>query len=224
MADYWMKLYVEILDDPKMATMPDRAWRRTIELFLVAKKLNKDGHLPDTRQIAWLLRISADELEHDLRQITSTGIIVQEVGGWFIPKFSKRQAAVGGNERVAQFRERKQKQQYYGDVTEMKRNVTQSRAETEAEAEAEAEGAPAVEMQRLVERLTGYPATPKDLPAIDEFVKVGANEADIKEALAFLDGKKKVRGAADLMGSVMTAHGKRVQKNNGAKHIFAETY
>lgn len=31
MANYWIKLYHEILDDPLMATMPDRLWRRTIE-------------------------------------------------------------------------------------------------------------------------------------------------------------------------------------------------
>ena len=117
MADYWLKLYIEILDDPKMATMPDRVWRRTIELFLVAKKLNKDGHLPETRQITWLLRMSDEELDHDMIQIASTGIIVQELGGWFIPNFVKRQAAVGGAERVAQFRKREQKQEYYDNVT-----------------------------------------------------------------------------------------------------------
>lgn len=132
MADYWMKLYIEILDDPKMATMPDRAWRRTIELFLVAKKLNKDGHLPEPRQIAWLLRMNAEELEHDLIQIASTGIIVQEVGGWFIPKFMERQAAVEPSERMSQMRKRNQKQQYYNDVTQPLRKVTQIK-ETETE-------------------------------------------------------------------------------------------
>jgi hypothetical protein len=139
MADYWMKLYIEILDDPKMATMPDRAWRRTIEIFLVAKKINKDGHLPDTRQIAWLLRMSADELEHDLIQIASTGIIVQEVGGWFIPKFAQRQAAVPDAERKAQERVRKQSQQYYGDVTNQSRNVTQRTEDRLTEADTETE-------------------------------------------------------------------------------------
>jgi DnaD/phage-associated family protein len=126
MADYWMKLYIEILDDPKMAVMPDRVWRRTIELFLVAKKLNKDGHLPETRQIAWLLRMSPDDLELDMTQIASTGIIVKEIDGWFIPNFIKRQSAVGGAERVSQFRKREQKQEYYEDVTNEKRFVTQN--------------------------------------------------------------------------------------------------
>ena len=31
---YWIKLYHEVLDDPKMALLPDRLWRRTIELFI----------------------------------------------------------------------------------------------------------------------------------------------------------------------------------------------
>lgn len=31
MADYWLKLYIEILDDPKMATLPDRVWREKVE-------------------------------------------------------------------------------------------------------------------------------------------------------------------------------------------------
>ena len=48
MADYWLKLYIEILDDPKMAVLPDRLWRRIIELFLIAKKLHMNGHLPET--------------------------------------------------------------------------------------------------------------------------------------------------------------------------------
>jgi hypothetical protein len=29
----WIKLYLEILDDPKMGKLPDWCWRRAIELF-----------------------------------------------------------------------------------------------------------------------------------------------------------------------------------------------
>lgn len=141
MADYWMKLYIEILDDPKMATLPDRIWRRVIELFLVAKRLGKDGHLPDTRQIAWVLRINPDDLAMDLAQIAQTGIIVQELGGWFIPKFAQRQAAVPDAERKAQERKRAQSRQYSGDVTSQSRNVTQSTEDrlTESETETDTE-------------------------------------------------------------------------------------
>jgi hypothetical protein len=221
MADYWIKLYLEILDDPKMAMMPDRAWRRTVELFLVAKKLNKDGHLPDTRQIAWLLRMNAEDLEHDLTQIASTGIITQEVGGWFIPKFLDRQSAVSGAERLAQFRERQHKQEYYGNETQLKRNVTQ-RTDTETEADTETETEteqrtrdPFALMQSMIERLTGFTPTQRDIIPITEFVKKGVIEDDILTAIEFLKSVSKTpRGAADLRGSVMTAFGKRTQAGN----------
>lgn len=152
MADYWAKIYIEILDDPKMATLPDRIWRRFIELILCAKKLGKGGHLPDTRQLAWMLRMNPDDLEADLMQISPTGIVVQEVGGWFIPKFEKRQGPATDTERKQRSRERQHKQQYYGSVTQetrksynnvtnVSRFVTQSTEDrlTEAEAEAEAD-------------------------------------------------------------------------------------
>ena len=145
MADYWIKVYHEILDDPKMATMPDRLWRRAIEIFLIAGKLSKDksGILPETNQIAWLLRMNTDELSLDLKQLESSGIIKRIDNGWTVVNFEKRQAAVTGAERVQQFRKRQQNEQYYGNVTEMKRNVTQinrvqnTESETESETETE---------------------------------------------------------------------------------------
>ena len=139
MADYWAKIYIEILDDPKMATMPDRLWRRTIELFLLAKKFNKEGHLPETKQLAWLLRMQTDDLDLDLRQIASTGIIQAESGGWFVVKFSQRQAAVPADERMRQMRNRNQKQQYYGNVTTELRNVTQNTDNREQNTETDTE-------------------------------------------------------------------------------------
>ena len=145
MADYWIKVYHEIIDDPKMATMPDRLWRRTIEVFLLAGKLSKDksGQLPDTNQLAWLLRMSTDDLLMDLSQLANAGIVKKNDMGWVVTNFEKRQAASSNTERVQQFRERQRKQQYYGNETQMKRNVTQinriqnTESETETETETE---------------------------------------------------------------------------------------
>ncbi|KKQ62534.1 MAG: hypothetical protein US85_C0025G0002 [Candidatus Shapirobacteria bacterium GW2011_GWF1_38_23] len=128
MADYWIKIYHEILEDPKMATMPDRLWRRTIEIFLIAGKLSKDksGILPETNQLAWLLRMNTDDLALDLKQLETAGIIKRIDNGWTVVNFEKRQAAVTGSERVQQFRKRQHNEQYYDNVTELKRNVTQN--------------------------------------------------------------------------------------------------
>jgi hypothetical protein len=128
MADYWAKIYIEILDDPKMATLPDRLWRRTIELFLICKKLYPDGHLPPTNQLAWMLRMPTDDLQGDLEQISHTDppIIIPEASGWFVVNFIKRQSASTPAERMAQKRKREQQQQYYDNVTQPLRKVTQS--------------------------------------------------------------------------------------------------
>jgi hypothetical protein len=140
MPDYWLKLYMEILDDPKMATLPDRLWRRIIEIFMVAKRLGKDGDLPDTPQIAWMLRMNSDDLQLDLQQILSLGIIKRIETGWHIVNFTKRQGPASAAERKRQQREREHKQQYYESVTPKSRNVTQinrltdkNRVETEVD-------------------------------------------------------------------------------------------
>jgi DnaD/phage-associated family protein len=118
MANYWIKLYHEIIDDPKMALLPDRLWRRIIELFLLGGKHGKEGILPDTRQIAWELRMPLDELELDMRQIASTGIISKIEGGWKVNNFAKRQAASTDAERKRAQRDRERARQYSGESHE----------------------------------------------------------------------------------------------------------
>jgi hypothetical protein len=72
-------------------------------------------------------------------------------------------------------------------------------------------------MKAMVEKMTGYPSTQRDVVPLTNFVARGVIEDDIREAITFLDGKKQVRGAADLEGSVMTAFGKRIQKGSGRR-------
>jgi len=139
MADYWIKAFIEIIDDPKMATMPDRLWRRSMEIFLLAGRYSKDrsGQLPDTNQLAWALRMSTDDLLTDLKQLESVGIVRKTKDGWLVVNFEKRQSAATDAERKRQQREREQRSQYYSneDVTNQSRNVTQINRLTETETE-----------------------------------------------------------------------------------------
>ena len=206
MADYWIKLYHEIIEDPKIATLPDRLWRRIVELFLLAGRLcpDKSGVLPETRQLAWLLRMSTDDLDLDMRQIESVGIIQSVPGGWLIVNFKKRQSAVAPAERMRQSRQRAQKHQYYGDATEPVtlisqssgdnvtnelRNVTQINRLTETETEAEQKSATAafspsnsssIAAEKIFQTVTGmitFPSSERE-DAIGAIESVISHERD----------------------------------------------
>ena len=142
MPDYWIKLYIEIIDDPKMATLPDRLWRRAIELFLLAGKLShKTGQLPDVRQLAWCLRMSSEDLEQDLVELEKINIIAKNAEGWIVKNFVKRQDRLSDAERQKIKRERDRKQSYYchENVTNESRNVTQITDNRLTESEVEGE-------------------------------------------------------------------------------------
>jgi hypothetical protein len=144
-----------------------------------------------------------------IKAMTDKGVIVDgKLTNW-----EKRQPKRedDSTERVREWREKK-------------RNETQSNApsgqeierdkESEIDIDTEREGAPDPYdlMQSLIERLTGYPATQRDIVPTTEFVKKGIAETDIISAISFLKSVGKTpRGAADLKGSVMTAFGKRTQ-------------
>ena len=145
---YWIKLYHEILHDPKMARLPDRLWRRAIELFLMAGETGDGGELPDIADMAWTLRVDQMELADDLAKLAKIGVLTESPDGWVVTKFAVRQAATSDAKRMAQWRERNRKAQYEGDesVTELvtNRNAepdtdTDTDIDTEVEAEEESE-------------------------------------------------------------------------------------
>ena len=112
---YWIKLYHEILDDPKMGKLSDRLWRRTIELFLLAGDADKNGELPKLDDIAWRLRLSPEFLESDLVELAKVGIVSHSEGRYSVTNFNKRQTAASNAERQAQYRERLRKEEYYNN-------------------------------------------------------------------------------------------------------------
>lgn len=112
---YWIKLYHEILDDYKMGMLPDRLYRRVIELFLFAGEFESEGELPKVEAMAWRLRMQPEELLNDLEALQDKEIVMLHDGKWIVTKFADRQAPVSDAERMRRLRERKQKEQYYGD-------------------------------------------------------------------------------------------------------------
>jgi len=114
-AKFWIKLYHEILDDPKMGRMPDRLWRRTIELFLLAGELDQEGLLPSVHDMSWRLRVNDDALQDDLNLLISYGIVTVEGDAFTVTKFAERQTAMTPSERAARDRAAKKNAVYYGE-------------------------------------------------------------------------------------------------------------
>lgn len=223
MANYWIKTYMEILDDPKMATLPDRLWRRIMELFLVAGRTNQGGEIPDTAQIAWMLRISSDDLAMDLRQIESIGIISRTPKGWMVNNFSKRQAAIGGAERVKAFRGREQHNQYTGNENVTKRYTdkdTESDKEPDRDKDTESESDVTAFTQNELNtafvkaaRLNPFQLD-KWSKALEELERMGATPDDVTLAVESTVEKYPISGPWSILKSTAIAMSKRRSTSN----------
>lgn len=105
--NYWMKLWFEILRDPKMGRLPDKLWRRVIELFLIAGEYGKGGELPCIEDIAWILNKTPKVIITDLEKISKTGIVSkQDDDSWIVTNFQKRNEPVSASQRVNDYRAR----------------------------------------------------------------------------------------------------------------------
>ena len=137
-SNYWIKLYHEILHDPKMGRLPDHLWRRFIELCLLAGEHDDDGTLPTVPDMAWTLRMNEEQLTADLHELQDAGFAHQDNGWWIVTNFAKRQAPVSSAERVSRYRDRKRKEQYYGNdgVTD---GVTNRYTDTDTEVDTDTE-------------------------------------------------------------------------------------
>lgn len=111
MASYqWIKLYDEILDDPKMGRLSDGAYRFCINLFLLASRQEaRDGSLPELTDVAWALRLPEDTAAKYWAELEKVGIVCTKDGVPTVCKFQDRQKAADGKERVKQFRDRQQR-------------------------------------------------------------------------------------------------------------------
>lgn len=134
-SNYWIKLYIEILNDPKMARLSDRLFRRTIELFLLAGAQGLDGLLPSLEDMAWQLRIFPQKLTAEMQALKEVDILDYSDGSWNVVNFKSRQSPVDTNERVKRHRDLKKQNQYHltcnEDVT--KRYTTSRNSSNETE-------------------------------------------------------------------------------------------
>lgn len=128
---HWIKLYVEMLDDPKVGLLPDSVKWRWVSVLLQAGELNEDGYLPDVNDMAWRLHTNVETLQGEMRTLAGRGLVELREHGegderWFITAFAKRQAAANSTERSRMSRHRNRQQSGNDDETAMQRNVPNS--------------------------------------------------------------------------------------------------
>lgn len=216
-ATYWIKLYNEILYDPKMCRLDDHLWRRTIELFLLAGETLEDGVLPSLEDCAFKLRCEPEQLETDMVELQRIGIISVISGRYLVTHFSERQAANSPAERMRMMRERQKKQQYYGYEPAKEPVTIRNTEERRGEKRRGDSGVTAEQnVQYLLETIVGLPAIPADLPDMDELIALNIQEDDIRGALQWRkeNGRGPVKRLSQLFPGIKVEYSKRVQDGN----------
>jgi hypothetical protein len=96
----WIKLYIELLDDPKLFELTKAQQLLFIQLLLLAGMLDAEGYLSSSGMpcrlewMAWRLRCEVDELRDDLQALAQAGLVEwdTEQASWLIPSFASRQS------------------------------------------------------------------------------------------------------------------------------------
>ena len=102
---FWIKLYCEILDDPKMGRLSSDLWRKAVELFLLAGRFGRGGVLQPVEELAWCLNTSKERMGRVLDKLAEVQIVSQlECGDWMVTHFASRQGPVSASERQAKHR------------------------------------------------------------------------------------------------------------------------
>lgn len=109
MAYDWVKLWIEMLDDRKTASLPDSLWRRFVECILLAAEVNDGGRLPAVNDMAWRVRVDVDTMSSDLSRLSLSGLteLMEDGVTWKVTNFAKRQSFIPVGQRVASHRARK---------------------------------------------------------------------------------------------------------------------
>lgn len=137
---YWIKLYDDILDDPKMGRLSDGAYRLCINLFLLAGKGDiRDGRLPSFEDISWTLRLPLDLLSKQWNELEQSGIVNRIDDQLFVKNFRKRQSAITPAEKQRLYRDRKRGEALHGSDEYVTEAVTKSNADTDIDKELEEE-------------------------------------------------------------------------------------
>jgi hypothetical protein len=71
----WAKLYIRMLDDPNIGTLPDSVWRNYVELILLAVEHARHGLLPPLGQIVQRLPADTAQINESIAELERRGLL-----------------------------------------------------------------------------------------------------------------------------------------------------
>jgi hypothetical protein len=221
---FWIKLYHEILDDPKMGKLSDHLWRRAVELFLLAGRKGTDGTLPAICDLAWALRDVESEVVADLINLSQFNVTsLGDDGSWSVTHFQERQDKDTPSERKANQRKVEKRDMFVTNPVTL--SDTEIEIESELKLKQEIESSESYFFNQ-VQIVTGLLATANDIQVIEKWEKDGATMDDIRDAMQWRvdNGKGPVKIISYLAGGVEMARLKRIQGKNGKKASDQQTH
>lgn len=117
MRKYWIKLWLDFLEDAKLLPLDEVYQLRFLKLCLLSAKLELNGMLPPVETIAFWLRLTLKQVDQTMSILSKCGVVSgKSDGSWFIVNFQNRQEALSGTDRARLSRLRNK------DATKLQRN------------------------------------------------------------------------------------------------------
>ncbi len=89
----WLRLYDEVLDDPKVQRLHPALFKHWINLLCLASQQAERGTLPDVAGIAFRLRLFPAQAQRVLEQLVSAALVARESdGSHTLPAWQRRQS------------------------------------------------------------------------------------------------------------------------------------
>lgn len=108
--NHWIKLYVEINDDPKIGLLPVNARWRFISALALAGELDDGGFIPPVNdELAYRLHTEVETLQAEMRMLAGRGLAELRMHPdgeerWFLSHFAERQAPSTPTQRAQKSR------------------------------------------------------------------------------------------------------------------------
>jgi len=172
---YWLKLFHETIYDPKVMMMSPGARLRWYECLCLAGDVDRNGELPSIKHMAFVFRISEEQLLNELSELTQSGMVVQNNGVYVVKNWAKRQGQMNVAERKSRERDKKQKRDYYSAnvseiVTDSVTNVSQIVTDSVTNSDADID----IDIDKEKEKEINTPSTVSAIPNLysgDDFVQ-----------------------------------------------------